>query len=312
MGFAVRHHELLDDGVVHELEKLLGFLKQFLLKEHNEDGTHITDDPSVDTAAASNAYVTVGNTSRLSAERALTGTANQVSVTDNGANSTVQLGLPQSIGTVSSPEFTGLTLSGLTATRLVATSGAKALASVANLASWIAGTTNQVAVADDGDGTITLSTPQNIHTGASPTFAGLTSTGAVDIQSSLRCDSIVNDTGLAAGTYAPTRSSETNLDANVTLSTAVYMRVGSTVTVSGRFTANPTLTATATNFEMDLPVASNLGAVEDLSGVAFCGAVAGQGAEIIGVVANDTAQVQWVAGDVTEQTWSYTFQYRVI
>ena len=105
MGFAVRHHELLDDGVVQELEKFLGFLKQFLLKEHNEDGTHIVEGATTDVAAASLAYVTIGNTSSLSAERALTGTANQITITDNGANSTVQLALPQSIATTSSPTF---------------------------------------------------------------------------------------------------------------------------------------------------------------------------------------------------------------
>jgi hypothetical protein len=42
------------------------------------------------------------------------------------------------------------------------------------LADSIAGTSNQVIVTDDGDGTITLSTPQDIHTAASPTFAGMT------------------------------------------------------------------------------------------------------------------------------------------
>jgi len=39
----------------------------------------------------------------------------------------------------------------------------------------IAGTANQITVASSSQ-TITLSTPQNIHTGASPTFAGLTLT----------------------------------------------------------------------------------------------------------------------------------------
>lgn len=34
-------------------------------------------------------------------------------------------------------------------------------------------------MADDGDGTITLSAPQDIHTDASPTFAGLTVSGTV-------------------------------------------------------------------------------------------------------------------------------------
>jgi len=129
---------------------------------------------------------------------------------------------------------------------------------------------------------------------------------------SLQADTITNDTGLAAGTYTPTRSAEANMDSNVTMTEAQYMRVGNTVTVSGRFTADPTLTATATSFEITLPVASNIGAVEDVAGVAFCGSIAGMGAEVIGVVANDTAKIQWVASDITSQTWSYTFSFQVI
>lgn len=104
------------------------------------------------------------------------GTANQITITDDG-DGTITISTPQDIHTGASPEFTGLTLSGLTASRLMATDGAKAADSVATLSSWIAGTTNQIIVTDDGDGTITLSTPQDIHTGASPTFDGITLTG---------------------------------------------------------------------------------------------------------------------------------------
>jgi len=117
---------------------------------------------------------------------------------------------------------------------------------------------------------------------------------------------------LASGVYTPTRSAEANLDSNVTMTEAQYMRVGSTVNVSGRFTANPSLTATATSFEITLPIASNLGAIEDLAGTAFCGSIVGQGAEVNGVVANDTAQVKWISGDVTSQVWSYNFTYQII
>lgn len=113
-------------------------------------------------------------------------------------------------------------------------------------------------------------------------------------------------------TFTPTRSAETNLDSNVTMTEAQWMRVGNTITVSGRFTADPTTTVTATSFEMTLPVASNIGAAEDAAGVAFCGAIAGQGAAITGSVANNTAVVSWIAGDVTSQTWSYIFTYQVI
>lgn len=78
------------------------------------------------------------------------------------------------IGPGSSPTYAGLTISGLTASRLVYTDASKALTSVTDLTSWIAGTTNQITVTDDSDGTVTLTTPQDIHTGASPTFVDLT------------------------------------------------------------------------------------------------------------------------------------------
>lgn len=121
-----------------------------------------------------------------------------------------------------------------------------------------------------------------------------------------------NPAGTVIGsTYSPTRSAESNLDANVIMSQAQYMRVGATVTVSGTFTADPTATG-AVSFEFTLPVASNIGAVEDVAGVAFCGAIAGQGAQITGSVANDTAVVTWIATDTTSQTWSYTFSYQII
>ena len=68
----------------------------------------------------------------------------------------------------------------LDASRLVATDASKTMVSVDDLTDWVAGTTNQITVTDDTDGTITLSTPQDIHTGASPTFAGLTVVNAVD------------------------------------------------------------------------------------------------------------------------------------
>jgi len=65
-------------------------------------------------APADAQYVTLATNTTLTNERVLTGTSNQIIVTDNGAGSTVVLSTPQSIATSSSPTFTGLTLSGLT------------------------------------------------------------------------------------------------------------------------------------------------------------------------------------------------------
>ncbi len=60
-------------------------------------------------------YVTIGAVSLLTAERALTGTSNQIVVTDNGAGSTVVLSTPQNIHTAASPTFSTLNLgAGLT------------------------------------------------------------------------------------------------------------------------------------------------------------------------------------------------------
>lgn len=53
-------------------------------------------------------YVTLATNAILTSERILTGTANQVVITDNGAGSTVVLSLPQSIANTSSPSFAGL------------------------------------------------------------------------------------------------------------------------------------------------------------------------------------------------------------
>ena len=87
----------------------------------------------------------------------------------------------EELQTDGSPTFVGATFTGLTASLLVATDASKGLVSVSSLTSWIAGTTNQVIVTDDTDGTVTLSTPQDIHTGATPTFANLISSGYVRV-----------------------------------------------------------------------------------------------------------------------------------
>jgi hypothetical protein len=98
-----------------------------------------------------------------------------VTITEAGSFVTASIGQP--VGTADSVTFAGITNSSLSASRLMATNGSKAEVSVANLADWVAGTANRVSVTNDGDGTITLSGPQDIHTGASPTFVGETLSG---------------------------------------------------------------------------------------------------------------------------------------
>ena len=78
------------------------------------------------------------------------------------------------LGTSSAPTYGSLTLNDLTESRLVKSDGDKKLAS-ANIYDWVNGTTNQINTNDDGDGTMTLSAPQDIHAGATGfTITGLT------------------------------------------------------------------------------------------------------------------------------------------
>ena len=178
-------------------------------------------------------FVTLALDGILTAERVLTGTVNQIIITDGGANSTVTLSIPQDIHTGAAPTFASLdlndavnqitldadegsgffgtiTLDTLTAARLytfpdssgevallpidLTTSDVTGVLPIANggtdlstvptngqlligngtdyTLATLTGTVNQITVTS-GSGSITLSTPQDIHTGASPTFANL-------------------------------------------------------------------------------------------------------------------------------------------
>lgn len=88
-----------------------------------------------------------------------------------------------------------------TASRLLGLDASKDLEST-DLNSWVTGTANRIIVTDDSDGTITLSTPQDIATSSSPSFVGLTitATGANDgVYSS-------SDTGYALFGYSTNKA----------------------------------------------------------------------------------------------------------
>ena len=123
------------------------------------------------TANPTNGQLLIGSTGTIPALGTLTGTANQVTVS-NGAGS-ITLGTPQNIGTASSPTFTGLTVSGLTASKIVTTDSNKALASLSS------------AIGISDGGTALSTTPTNgqllIGNGTNYTLGTLTAGGAVQI-----------------------------------------------------------------------------------------------------------------------------------
>ena len=110
---------------------------------------------------------------------ALTGTVNQVIVTNGVGSST--LSLPQSLATTSNPTFTGATLtvplaiaSGGTGTNTAPTNGQLLIGNGAGYTlAVLVGTTNQINIVT-GSGSTTISPPQSVQPAASPTFAALT------------------------------------------------------------------------------------------------------------------------------------------
>jgi trimeric autotransporter adhesin len=173
--------------------------------------------------------VTVSNTGVLS----VAGTTGEVVV--SGSTGNVTLSLPQAIATSSSPTFANLTLSGLTAKSflysgtggaltttsaptngqiLIGSTGAAPAASTLTAGSGISisngagsvtigntgvtsltGTSSQV-IASGSTGAVTLSLPQSIGTGSSPTFAQVTITNApsagTDTANKAYVDSVAN------------------------------------------------------------------------------------------------------------------------
>lgn len=121
----------------------------------------------------------------------------------------------------------------------------------------------------------------------------------------------LNALNLASGVYTPTLTNVANLDGSTAFE-CQYLRVGSVVTVSGKVSVDPTTTATSTQLGISLPIASNLGAEEDCAGTAFASAIASQGAAIKADATNNRAQMQWIAGDVTNQLLFFSFTYQVI
>lgn len=115
---------------------------------------------------------------------------------------------------------------------------------------------------------------------------------------------------LAAGTYTPTLTNVTNLTSS-TAYQCQYLRVGATVTVSGKVDVDATAGA-ATELGISLPVASNFGAVEDCAGTG-CWVAVQESAAIKADTTNDRAAMVWLAVDTTAGREVYfSFSYQVI
>ncbi len=118
----------------------------------------------------------------------------------------------------------------------------------------------------------------------------------------------VHDGQVYSGTYTPTLTNTTNLDAS-TAYLNQYMRVGSVVTVSGRVDMDPTATGN-TELGLTLPIASDVSGTEQVAGV-FHGLGTTEPGVIFGDATNNRATFQHNAVGTANRTFYFTFTYRI-
>lgn len=121
----------------------------------------------------------------------------------------------------------------------------------------------------------------------------------------------VDGVGAAASTYTPTLSNTTNVAAS-TAFVCQYLRVGNTVTVSGKVNIDPTA-AGATLLGISLPIASAFTSDEELCGTAaLSGGASQESGAIYADATNDRASLSFYAVTTSNSAWYFTFTYRVI
>jgi hypothetical protein len=121
----------------------------------------------------------------------------------------------------------------------------------------------------------------------------------------------VHSVKVATGTYTPVLTNAANLSASTPQVTS-YMRVGNMVIVAGSLEADPSVTSTLTQLRISLPIASNFANYFECGGTANAYNIVSMCAGISGDTTNDTALMQWIATDVTNQAWGFIFMYRII
>jgi hypothetical protein len=163
---------------------------------------------------------------------------------------------------------------------------------------WFIDLAGILSASGGGGGTLLHNNLGSLQGGAANEYYHLTSTQNTTVGT------------LVASTYTPTLTSITNISAN-TAYQCQYLRVGATVIVSGRADVDPTA-AGQVQLGISLPVASNIGATEDVGGSAACINVAGQSAGIWGDAANDRAIMEWVTVDTANRPMFFIFGYQVI
>jgi hypothetical protein len=116
--------------------------------------------------------------------------------------------------------------------------------------------------------------------------------------------------GVTTGTYTPTAAGIANITALAVYS-AVWIRVGDVVIVSGLVDVDPTAVG-VTQFSLTLPVASNFGSGVQASGLTNCGQDPERAGTVNAIASTSLVLVGFTAGSGVNATSAYQFIYRVI
>lgn len=221
----------------------------------------------VSTDAPIDGQVLIGDTGGAPVLATLTGTANQIGVTNGAGSITLSFDGPVQ-------EVDGGT--GLTTYTL----GDILYSDAANSLAKLAG-----------------------NTSSTKRYLSQTGTGAVSAAPAW-------DDAPVSGTWTPTLTNTTNIAAS-TAYAGQYLRVGNSVTCSGKVDIDPTAAGQVV-LGISLPVASNFATDQQCCGTASAIAVASQSAGIHADTTNDRATMEWIAVDTANRTMYYTFTYQVI
>lgn len=124
---------------------------------------------------------------------------------------------------------------------------------------------------------------------------------------------LINGPLLESGTYTPTLTNGTNVTSS-TASSCQYMRVGNTVTVSGKVNVSPTTTG-ATALGISLPIASAIANNNECAGTSTVGSTTDLFGSVRGDATNDRAEMIFtigVTGTTSAQDWFFTFTYQIL
>lgn len=112
-------------------------------------------------------------------------------------------------------------------------------------------------------------------------------------------------------TYTPEFTNPLNLTIGPIGYVTGFIRVLNTVIVFGEVTFGSTLPATASGFEMSLPIAPKFTQAYQGAGVAYSSGNTAQGASVLSNSANQTAIFQWISVDAAIDNFSFVFVYPV-